>query len=267
MQPNILAPADTTAVTTPAPSADPVRATPKVMALPEGTYYITTRLSAEGRQQIKGVTFPCVQLSSLPEPGRKALQFLTPDGLSTSTWISGSNGVAVLVTADSAPLLLTTLSLNGQLSSQISIGVQRLGDETVPATIDVRLVAHIQRMGDKVFAGGEWASAGDHLLWLEGFTVVGSPELADSLEYCAANPIDQAGTWVKAGTLAGTQGRGLPLLGAGFRLVGPLAATHRLDYAVRFLRHGDIEGQAGVLCRSSQPQDPLMAMKVAVLPR
>jgi hypothetical protein len=175
--------------------------------------------------------------------------------------------VAVLVTADSAPLLLTTLTLNGQLSSSIAIGVQRLGDETVPANVEVRLIAHIQRMGDQAFAGGEWASAGDHLLWLEGFTVAGSPELADSLEYCAANPIDQAGNWVKAGTLAGSRGRGLPLLGAGFRLVGPLAATHYVEYAVRFLRRGDVVGQEGVLCRSSQPQDPLMAMKVAVLPR
>lgn len=267
MQPNTLAPAETSAVVTSSPDSDPVRATPKVMALPEGTYYITARLSEAGRQQIKGVSFPSVQLSSLPQAGYAPLQFLTPGGLSTSAWLSGSDGVAVIVTAQSAPLLLTTFTLNGQLSSSIAVGVQRLGDETIPATLDVRLVAHIQRLGDRGFGGGEWASAGDHLLWIEAFAVGGSPELVEGLEYCAANPVDPGGSWVKAGTLAGIPGRGLPLLGAGFRLVGRLAETHRLDCAVRFLRHGDMVTQDGVLCRSSQPQDPLMALKVAVLPR
>ncbi|MDZ5650665.1 hypothetical protein [Nitrospirillum sp. BR 11828] len=237
------------------------------MALPEGTYYITARLSEAGRQQIKGVNFPSVQVSSLSQAGCAPLQFLTAGGLNTSAWLSGSEGVAVVVTAQSAPLLLTTFTLNGQLSSSISVGVQRLGDETIPATLDVRLVAHIQRMGDRAFAGGEWASAGDHLFWIEAFTVGGSPELAEGLEYCAANPVDPGGTWVKAGTQAGIPARGLPLLGAGFRLVGRLAKTHRVDYAVRFLRQGDVAGQDGVLCRSQQPQDPLMALKVAVLPR
>ncbi|WP_148293856.1 hypothetical protein [Azospirillum sp. B4] len=263
-----MAPAGATSVANPASDGDPLRATPKVMVLPEGTYFITARLAGGDRQQIKGVNFPCAQLSSLPEGGREALQFLTSQGLSTSAWLSGaSEGATVIVKANSAPLLLTTLSLTGQLSTCLNVGVQRLGDETLAPNIDVRLTTHIQRLGDRTFASGEWASAGDHLLWIEAFSVDGSPELANSLEYCALTPVDQAGTWVTLGAPAGSRGRGMPLLGAGFRLVGPLAATHKVEYAVRFLRHGDLAGQDGIPCRSSQPQDPVMAMKVAVLPR
>ncbi|MBB6252875.1 hypothetical protein [Nitrospirillum iridis] len=268
MQPNALAPVGASSVANAVSGGDPLRATPKVMALPAGTYFITARLAGEGRQQIKGVNFPCVQLSSLPEAGCKPLQFLTPDGLSPCVWLSGgSTGAAVVVTAQTAPLLITTLALTGQLSTCMNVGVQRLGDETVVHNVDVQLTAHIQRLGDRTFAGGEWASAGDHLLWIESFSVNGSPELADGLEYCALNPVDQSGTWVKAGTPAGSRGRGMPLLGAGFRLVGPLASTHRVEYAIRFLRHGEVVGQDGALCRSNQPQDPVMALKVAILPR
>ena len=266
----MLTPAPATVQATPtvtaAPAGDPLRASVQVMALPPGAYHGSVRPNLRLRQVIKGVTFPCAQFASLPEPGRTPLQFLTPDGLASSVWLAGPESATFFVTPDSGPLVVTTYTLGNQLQSCLSLDIRRI-DAPLAASVELSLTAHIQRLGDRRFASGDWASAGDNPYWIEGFSVDGASDLAGSLMCGAINAASPAGAWVAAPAYAGTRGRGLPLLGVAFRLTGEAERIYRVAYTARFLRHGEIEGTDGSPCRSPLPQDPLIALRVTLIPR
>lgn len=249
------------------PPAESCRASPEILVLPPGTYAASANFTDPAeRRVIKGVTFPCAQLGSLPQPNCAPLQFLTRQGLSAGAWLGGTGVVTFIVTEESAPLVVTIYTVGSQLKSCLNVELKRLDGGPSP-NLAFNVMAHIQWVGDKRFDAGEWASAGANPHWIEGLAVNGGPEILGSVQYVVLDGVRSSAQWVTAPNYAGSRGENAPVMGLAFRLVGALSSTHRISYRARFMRQGDVEGADGELCRSAQPQDPLIAFQVQLLPR
>ncbi|WP_133065606.1 hypothetical protein [Niveispirillum lacus] len=241
------------------------RATPQVVGLPEGLYLAALKPAFQVPTLVNGVSFPATQISSIPQPGTTAPIILHKGNLSPVVWLSGLDVAVITVPAGAAPLLITNYLYGPELQKSMDLEITRL--DRVQKTPPVGLIvhAHIQQVGEQRFAAGEWAAA-DAPYWIEALWLDVTPSIGQLLQYRVPGVSTTDGAWTPAPGRIGTPG-GAPLAGIAFRLLPPLAETHRVVYAARFLRHGEVTGTDGEPCRSAQAQDPLIAVRVAVVPR
>lgn len=245
---------------------DRLRSTAQVLALPEGLYLISIRPNGKPREVVKGVSFPCVQLSSIPQPGTTPLEFLAKGILSPVAWLHGTEQVVVTILSGSSPLLVTNHLLGSEVQSCLDLDIKLLSVPTAAATVGLRVTAFIQAVGEQQAAAGEWLAAEDAPFWIESVRIDTSSNVGQLLQYRVPGTNTADSGWTPAPGMLGTPG-GRPLSGIAFRLMPPLSNTHRVIYAARFLRYGEMEGKDGEPCRSPQAQDPLIALRVAIIPK
>lgn len=246
--------------------SDRFRSTAQVLPLPEGLYLVSVNPPRQAPVIVRGVSFPSVQLTSIPQPGSVAPKFLCKGELNSSAWLNGNDQAVVVVPAGAGPLLITNYLYGGELQVCLDVQVKRLDNVATAPAVGLRLHAHIQQVGEVSFAAGEWAAAEDAPFWVEAIRIEVTPTVGQLLQYRVPGVSTSEGNWTPAPGLLGAAG-GRPLSGIAFRLLPPLASSHRVIYAARFLRHGEMEAADGEPCRSPQPQDPLIALRVAILPR
>lgn len=246
--------------------AERFRSTSQVLALPEGLYLVSVRPRSQTDRVINGVSFPAAQLSCLPQPGTTALKFLSNGEMVNAVWLSGMGQAVMVVPAGASPLLITNYLFGSELQVCLDLEIKRLNNVTPPQQVGLRLHTHIQQVGDVSFAAGQWAAADDAPFWIEALHVETSASVGQLLQYRVPGSSASDGNWTAAPLMLGTPG-GRPLSGIAFRLLPPLAQTHRVIYGARFLRHGEVEAADGEPCRSPQPQDPLIAVRVAIVAR
>jgi hypothetical protein len=250
----------------PEPTADRLRSSAQVIVLPEGTYIAAVRPSAQRPRVINGVAFPAAQLSSVPQPGTSPIRFLQKGVLEPVTWIASADEVVISVPPGPSPLMITNYIFGQELQSCVDLEIRPLSPPKQAPPVGLRLFATIQQVGEQAFAAGQWAAAEDAPFWIEGIRVETSPGVGQLLQYRVPGASTADGHWTPAPGSLGLGG-GRPLSGIAFRVMPPLANSHRVIYAARFLRHGEIEAADGEPCRSPQPQDPLIALRVAIVPR
>lgn len=256
----------TLATVEPEATADRLRSTAQVIVLPEGTYVAAVRPSAQRPRVINGVAFPAAQLTSVPQPGTSPVLFLQKGALEPVAWVAAADEVVISVPPGPSPLMITNYIFGQDIQSCVDLEIRPLSPAKQAPPVGLRLFATIQQIGEQAFAAGEWAAAEDAPFWIEGIRIETSPGVGQLLQYRVAGASAAEGHWTPApGSL--TLGGGRPLSGIAFRLMPPLANTHRVIYAARFLRHGEIEAADGEPCRSPQPQDPLIALRLAIVPR
>jgi len=249
-----------------APRTDRFRSTPQILPLPEGLYLVSVKPGRQAAVTVHGVSFPAVQLSSVPQPGTRPLKFLKREDVESSVWLTAGEQVVMIAPAGPAPLLLTNYLYGPELQQAVDLNIQKLNNVAPPATVGLRLYAHIQQIGEQQGAAGEWVMAEDAPYWIESVRMEVTAAVGQLLQYRVPGVTGSDGNWTPAPGQIGTPG-GRPLSGIAFRLMAPLASTHKVIYAARFLRHGEIEAADGEPCRSPQPQDPLIALRVAIVPR
>lgn len=264
---------DNTMLTSPRPinpdgqSSARFRSSAQIMVLPKGLYMATAKLTAGMAQVVKGVSFPSSQLGSVPQPGTQPLQFLSKSVLSQSVWIQEKDEVIIDVPDSASPLLVTNYMYGPELQSCLDLEIKSLSSAPKAPTVGLQVVAHIQQVGQQTFAAGQWAAAEDAPFWIEAVRIDTSTGVGPLLQYHVPGNRNSDANWMAAPGWLGNPGGGRPLSGIAFRLAAPLSDTHHAVYSARFLRHGEVEGVDGEPCRSPQPQDPLIALRVAIVPR
>lgn len=242
------------------------RTSAHVLPLPEGIYLISLRPTGQPPKIVNGVSFPATQISSIPQPGTLPPSFLHNGTLAPLVWISGSDEAVVTVPAGSSPLLITNYLFGPEFQKTQDLDITRLNRVQQAPTVGLAVFAHIQQIGEQQFAAGEWAAAADAPFWIESLRLEVTPSVGQLLQYRVPGVSTMEGAWTPAPGRLGKPG-GPPLSGIAFRLLPPLAESHRVVYAARFLRHGDVTGADGEPCRSPQSQDPLIAVRVAIVRR
>ncbi|MFV3126215.1 hypothetical protein [Niveispirillum sp. KHB5.9] len=245
--------------------SDRFRSSAQVLALPEGLYLASIKPSGQPSRLVNGVSFPATQISSIPQPGTIAPAFLHKGTLSNSVWLSGQDEAVITVPAGSAPLLITNYLFGPEFQKCLDLEVTRLNRVASTPAVGLTVHAHIQQIGEQRFAAGEWAAA-DAPFWIEALRLEVTSAVGQLLQYRVPGSNTTDGAWTPAPGRLGTPG-GAPLPAIAFRLLPPLADSHRVVYAARFLRHGEVTGADGEPCRSPQAQDPLIGIRVAIVPR
>lgn len=247
------------------PGSDRFRSSAHILPLPEGLYLAAMKPSGQLPRVVNGVSFPASQISSIPQPGTVAPSMLCNGQLTSSVWLSGMDEAVITIPAGGSPLLITNYLYGPELQKPLDLEIKRLNRTAVAPTVGLIVHAHIQQVGERQFAAGEWAAT-DAPFWIESLRLEVTASVGQLLQYHVPGATSGDGLWTPAPGRLGKPG-GPPLGGIAFRLLPPLANSHRVVYAARFLRHGEMTASDGEPCRSPQPQDPMIAVRVAIVPR
>jgi hypothetical protein len=133
--------------------------------------------------------------------------------------------------------------------------------------IPTEILLHIERAGDRVFPGRGWVGALGRKLRIEGFSIRPLEGLLPGdVEFKGFEPNGQETPWVSAGTLCGTRGRGLPLIGFAVRLAPQARERFDAVYEGSFFSAGIVgPNRNGEPCRSAVGNDPLEAVNIRLI--
>ena len=135
--------------------------------------------------------------------------------------------------------------------------------------IRTEIIAHIERVGDRVFAGSTWAGTPGAQRRIEGFSIKPLQEIQPSeIEYKALHPGGIETPWVPGPQLCGTRGRGLPLTGLAIRIAPHVQDQFSVVYQAAFFRSGITEARSnGAPCVPKLPGDTLEGINIRIVQR
>jgi hypothetical protein len=196
---------------------------------------------------VSGMHVPCIRLDPILKGGgsRAFVSTMTdcalvdPEAPPAYLRITGGK-VSVLLTiykltdGTSAPELRITLLQQAIPHSEAATPKPAL------ASAPLRLMTHIERIGDMTVAGGIWAGQPGRSGALEGFAVTPSDGVPpEEIEYQAILGKDWTTPWLAGGEFCGSRGLSLPILGVRIRLRGNAAKTHQCSYWGKFANAGE----------------------------
>ena len=135
--------------------------------------------------------------------------------------------------------------------------------------IQTEISVHIERVGDRVFAGSTWAGTPGAQRRIEGFSIKPLQEIQPSeIEYKALHPGGIETPWVRGPQFCGTRGRSLPLTGLAVRIVPHVQDQFSVIYQATFFRSGVTETRSnGAPCLPKLPGDTLEGINVRIVQR
>jgi hypothetical protein len=144
--------------------------------------------------------------------------------------------------------------------------------EPAPQTereIRTEISVHIERVGDRVFAGSTWAGMPGAQRRIEGFSIKPLQEIQPSeIEYKALHPGGIETPWVRGPQFCGTRGRSLPLTGLAVRIVPHVQDQFSVIYQATFFRSGVTEARSnGAPCLPKLSGDTLEGINVRIVQR
>ena len=249
-------------------------------------------------QSSVGLGLPAIHVCAPPHPGGAAQGAIAiADSFGrTGSWLGGrhrmlfvtapAGGGAALVTAylardpDSTPLELEIRRVDparpagGAMVPIANLMTLRMGGsagaEQSPQRASLEIVAHIRGRGDVRFVDAPWIGRLGPGLWIEAITIVPRDRsAAAAIEYKGLAASGAETAWLGAGSLCGSQGRGIPLIGFAVRQkTAPSGALFDCEYTGYF-RSGATAGPArnGAPCRSATDNDPLEGLQLRITPR
>jgi hypothetical protein len=193
------------------------------------------------------------------------------------------NGVLMMATAfgfgdrvPSAPSVIVqsldgTTSLTGADGAEPSAASPQIPLPAPPAEREIRaeITAHIERVGDRVFAGSTWAGTPGAQRRIEGFSIKPLQEIQPSeIEYKALHPGGIETPWVRGPQFCGTRGRSLPLTGLAIRVAPHVQDQFSVIYQAAFFRSGITEARSnGAPCLPKLPGDSLEGINIRIVQR
>jgi hypothetical protein len=199
---------------------------------------------------------------------------------------------AIRVPKDGALMMATAFGAGDRLPSAPRVVVQSLDgavsfiapDEAEPPAVSpqiaesapqpereirAEITAHIEREGDRVFAGSAWAGTPGTQRRVEGFSIKPLQEIQPSeIEYKALHPGGIETPWVRGPQFCGTRGRGLPLTGLAIRIAPHVQDQFSVIYQAAFGRSGITETRSnGAPCLPKLPGDTLEGINIRIVQR
>lgn len=267
----------------------PPHAVARLVPLDPGLYAFNLAAKTHWRHPVEGLVLPRVHVCAAPhEEG--AIEITDGFGRAGS-WLgerdkvlfvtSHSGGGTALVTGyltgepDSLPLELEIRSIAVPGSATpAAVMTLTLGDlaqaEAEPQSLRLEIVAHIRNRGDVSFLDTPSVGRLGPGLWIEGFSIVLHGRLAEAaIEYKGLSASGTETPWIESGTLCGSRGMGIPLVGFAVRQkAGAGEAPLECEYTGYF-QSGAMAGPArnGAPCRSTIENDPLEGIELRIAPR
>jgi len=135
--------------------------------------------------------------------------------------------------------------------------------------IRTEISVHIERVGDRVFAGSSWAGTPGGQRRIEGFSIKPLQEIQPSeIEYKALHPGGIETPWVPGPQFCGTRGRSLPLTGLAIRIAPHVQDQFSVVYQAAFFRSGVTEARSnGAPCLPKLSGDTLEGINVRIVQR
>ena len=139
----------------------------------------------------------------------------------------------------------------------------------IGAAIGLRIVAHLQGVGDRTFREKEYAGTRGESRPVEGFEIAIDPPIPGlSLHYMG----HVAGTgdtpWLQAGQFLGSRGQGKQIEGFAIRLDGPEAPKYNVFYTAHVARMGDTQKFGnGRYCGTKGQSLPIEGIQVWIEPK
>jgi hypothetical protein len=271
-----------------------------LVPLDPGLYAFSLAADIVRREPATGLALPAIQVCAPPHQA-DTLEITDSFGR-TGSWLGGHRdvlfvkspaGSAVLVTAylprdpDSAPLDLeirrvaaasgdawASLATSGTAAPlnplmRLRLGVPAAAAPT-PQRVSIEVVAHIRGRGDVRFVDAPWIGRLGPGMWIEALTIVPrDPLAAEAIEYKGLTASGAETPWLVSGSLCGTTGQGVPLVGLAVRQKAVAGeALFDCEYAGYF-RSGATSGPSrnGAPCRSALDNDPLEGLQLRITPR
>jgi hypothetical protein len=273
-----------------------VTASAKLLELAHGLYGLSIGETKGRRGGLAGLAVPATHITGLPADGHASVEVLAAS-VGPAGWLGPEGGtVAIKIPSDRGHVLITTYRPADQEAVPLDIQIVRMdrpappptptsaGDIAAPgsdqrkehaaqdpvhADVQVEIVLHIERIGDRRFAGGEWIGSRGQGRPIQAFSVCPLEKLAATdIEYRAYGPGGRETPWVTAAALCGTRGQGIALTGFAIRLAAQSSERFDVVYEGAFVE-GGTTGQRwnGEPCASSKIDDALEAMHVRLIER
>ena len=136
-------------------------------------------------------------------------------------------------------------------------------------SVGLKIIVHIQNLGDRSFVGGEYAGTRGQGFRVEAFQVDLEPAVAGlNLEYMAHISGVGDTPWLEAGKLAGERGKARRLEGFAVRLTGSQASSYDVFYTAHVENMGDLPVYAnGQYCGTRNKSLRVEGMKVWIEPK
>ncbi|HVH82469.1 MAG TPA: hypothetical protein VM782_23945 [Stellaceae bacterium] len=135
--------------------------------------------------------------------------------------------------------------------------------------IPLEVTVHIERVGDRTFAGTTWAGRPGEQRRVEGFSIKSLQELQPSeVEYKALHPGGIETPWVPGPQFCGTRGQSLPITGLAIRIAPHVQDQFSVVYQAAFFRSGITEPRGnGAPCLPRVPGDALEGINIRIVQR
>lgn len=271
------------------PADDPapaVAAGVNILRVDPGIYVLQIGKLDGPSREIAGLTLPITHIGA-PSRGGAGIEVVASYP-QRGPWFGPAGGTAVInVPAGGGQIVVTSYGEPGQVVSVPAAELRRLDQLDSPAIssttaaglgrsaagekaareIPTEILLHIERAGDRLFAGRGWVGALGRKLRVEGFSIRPLERIQPGeIEFKGFEPNGQETPWVNAGTLCGTRGRGLPLTGFAVRLAAHLRERFDAVYEGSFFSAGIVgPNRNGEPCRSAVGDDPLEAINVRLI--
>lgn len=227
----------------------------------------------------------CIALQQAPL-GKGSIDFFPAEGVSKNMLTKLGDTIVARVKAGVTTVLITEYHMFDDVIEPVDLRIDRIdtspaimrtfavvaGAEPAPAIKNqsaptpFELIAHLQRTGEVVSSEG-WVGAPDSDEFIESFAInwPNKPAGVDLLYTCMVAGSGPSRN-VSTGTFVGVRGEGLPLICAGFSLVGPHRKHYELTGHIVF---GNAEPQRLVtnqMMHGPTGTEPLVALHIAVTP-
>lgn len=227
----------------------------------------------------------CIALQQAPL-GKGSIDFFPAEGISKNMLTKLGDTIVARVKGGVTTVLITEYHMFDDVIEPIDLRIDRidtspaimrtfavvataepaqaLADNKAPMSLVV--TAQLQHAGEVVSSEG-WVGAPESEYFIEGFAIEwpNKPAGVDLLYTCMVAGSGPSRN-VATGTFVGARGQGLPLICAGFSLVGPLRKHYELTGLIAF---GTAEPQRLVtnqMMHGPSGNEPLVALHIAITP-
>lgn len=227
----------------------------------------------------------CIALQQAPL-GKGAIDFFPGEGVSKNMLAKLGDTIVARVKGGITTVLITEYHMFDEVIAPIDLRIDRI--DTSPAImrnynvittpepalviapsempVALKLTVHMQGAGDVESAEG-WAGEHDSTKRLEGFAVVWDDKPAGvDLLYTSTVAGSGPSPNVATGTFTGTRGKSLPLVSAGFSLVGPNRHFYELSGHIVFSGVTPQLVVANQMMHGPTGTEPLVALHISITP-
>jgi hypothetical protein len=268
--------------------------TVRMLRVDEGLYALRVGEIAGSLGEVAGMVVPVAQVSAPFADDGNGVEIVASFPRQ-GPWVGKEGGTMIVHSPIGGGHLIVTVYGEpgygewGQHTSELSLDLQRLDvpgngvHEAGPAVArptggrapavtgerdtPTEILLHIERAGDRLFAGRGWVGALGRRMRIEAFSIRPLERLLPAdIEMKGFFPNGGETPWVPGGVLCGTRGRGLPLTGFAVRVVPQQADRFEVVYQGSFFAGGiSPMHQNGDPCRAATADDPLEAINVRLI--